>query len=147
MLGKGRVFRLSLFAKMLDYPRVTSREFKRIVGYLEKEGVIVVQQGGFLGHSMAHPKIVAILKPLKLDEFTQVMASRTNFRLGDFTVHKTTKRRKCEKCRRIIDYGERYGACLEFGRRRKYSSRKIVRAVKVLCFPCLLEKEGFEGWA
>jgi len=131
---------------MLNYPRVTSREFKRVASFLEREGIVVVQQGGFLGHSMAHPKIVTVLKPLELDAFKQVVMSNTNFTVGEFTVHKTTKKRKCGECRRTIDYGERYGVKLRFGRKRKGSHRKIIIAQEVLCFPCLLEKTGVEGF-
>jgi hypothetical protein len=145
MLKKGKTMCLSRFAKLLNYPRASNREFKRILQFLEKEGLIVVQQGGFVGDSMHHPKIVAILKPLELDAFSNVVLTRTNFTIGDFTVHKTKEKRKCEKCKHVIEFGARYGVKIQLGRKRKGAKRRIVFAQNVVCLPCLLEEAGIEG--
>lgn len=73
VLNKGRTLHLSTFAKYLNYPRDNNREFKRILHFLESMGFVEVQQGGFLGHSMCHEKIVAVKKPFELDKFRQVI--------------------------------------------------------------------------
>ena len=147
-LKKGKAMHLTKFAKMLEYPRVTNREFKRVLKFLENQGLVIIQQGGFLGHSMYHPKIITILKPLELDTFKQVVFSRTNFKIGEFTVHKTREKRKCERCSHVIDFGERYGSKVQLGRRSYRGHRKgraIVISQNIVCLSCLLEEAGIEG--
>jgi hypothetical protein len=143
ILQKGRAFRLGLFAKMLNYPRATSREFKRVLSFLERSGIVAIQQGGFLGDNMHHPKLVVIRKPLEIEHFRRVVLLQRNYRLGDFSVHVTGKDRECAKCHKKIRRGERYGVRVQL-RRRRWARKVLVYAQEILCFPCLIEKINFE---
>lgn len=134
---------LTKFARHLNYPRASNHEFKEILSYLEKRNILVVQQGGFLGDSMHHPKLVTILKPLELDKFKHVILGRVNYSIGDFTVHRTTTKRKCLKCKHVIAYGERYAVKIHFGITKKHSRQRIY-ALDILCLPCLLEKVSID---
>jgi hypothetical protein len=128
---------------MLNYPRATSREFKRVLGFLERERIIEIQQSGYKGDSMHHPKLVVVRKPLQIDQFRRLVLFQRNYRIGDFTVHVTGKQRTCSKCHEKISRGERYGVKVQLQRRR-WGRRARVYAEEVLCFPCLLEKVGFD---
>ena len=51
---------LSLFAKKLGYRRADAKEFHEGVRYLSRAGALMVKQGGFIGDSLHHPKIVFV---------------------------------------------------------------------------------------
>lgn len=59
-----KVFRLSTFRRKMGYARIT-KDFKDKLAFLEKEGVVVIQQSGFLAHSLRHPIIVVIKDEMK----------------------------------------------------------------------------------
>jgi hypothetical protein len=144
MLKKGRSMYLSKFAKLLNYPRASNREFKRVLKFLQKEGLVAVEQGGFSGDSMHHHKIVTILKPVELDNFKHVILTRTNYAIGEFTIHKTKEKRKCERCKHVIDFGERYGVKIHIGRKRYGVKKRVIFAQNIVCLPCLLEEAGID---
>jgi len=140
-----RSLRINRFAKQLGYARSNSRELKEVLRILEDHGFIKVQQSGFLGDSLHHKRIIVILKPFELDNFKKTMLAKTNYKIGEFIVHKTKKQRKCNRCRGIIHVSERYGSKVKFI--RKTWRRPGTIKQEILCFPCLLEKsyeEGFE---
>jgi hypothetical protein len=144
VIKRGAVFHLCRFAKLLGYSRASNHEFRQIIRYFEKLGFVAVQQSGFMGHSMYHPKLVAILKPLEIVAFKHAVLLRTNYAIGEFAVHKTQEKRKCEQCKHIIDIGERYGVKVRLGRLRQ-GKKRIVFSQTILCLYCLLEQAGIEG--
>lgn len=141
VFNKGRALHLANFAKYLNFTRANDREFRRILRFLESIGFVEVQQGGFLGHSMFHEKIVAVKKPFELDKFRRVIL-RTNYVIGDFTVHVTGSKRKCNGCHQSILPGMHYGG-KGFPTRKKSHGKRFVYT-KVLCLPCLLEQTEIE---
>ncbi|MBS7633779.1 hypothetical protein KEJ15_09265 [Candidatus Bathyarchaeota archaeon] len=142
-LKEGKVLQLSKFAKLLNYKTAGSREFRKVLDLMLQNGLVEIQQGGFLGDNMHHPKLLVIRKPLEIDHFRRVVLSQKNYSLGDFTVHVTGKERLCSKCHLKIRIGERYGVKVKL-RRRRWTRRVRVYAQEVLCFPCLIEKITFD---
>ena len=137
---------LRMFAKLLGYMTSIDREFKAVLKILTSKELVKVQQSGFHAHSCHHPKILTILKPFEIDSFKRVVLSRTNYKIGDYTIHRTTKKRKCDNCKKAINYGKRYGIKVKLSRRPLYSKRRHVYAATTLCLPCLIEKFGLDNW-
>lgn len=143
ILKEGKTVQLSKFAKLLNYKTSGSREFRKVLGLMIENGLVEIQQGGFLGDSMHHPKLIVIRKPLEIDHFRRVVLLQRNYRLGDFSVHVTGKERVCAGCHEKIRTGERYGVKVLL-RRRRWARGARVYAQETLCFPCLIEKISFE---
>jgi hypothetical protein len=143
ILKEGKTVQLSKFAKLLNYKTAGSREFRKVLGLMVENGLVKIQQGGFLGDSMHHPKLVVIRKPLEIDHFRRIVLLQRNYRLGDFSVHVTGKERVCSKCHEKIRTCERYGVKVLL-RRRRWSGRVRVYAQEILCFSCLIEKISFD---
>jgi hypothetical protein len=116
---------LTKFAKHLNYSRASNREFRRILEYLQKRGMLIVEQGGFISDSMHHPKVVTVLKPLEIGQFKHLILERVNYSVGQFTVHRTKNKRRCHKCKHTVEFGERYASTI-YGQ-------------EILCLYCLLE--------
>lgn len=146
LMKKGQTITLRSFARLLGYTKSSDREFKTVLKILTSKELIKIQQSGFYAHSCHHPKILIILEPFEVDRFKRIILGRTNFKIRDFTVHRTTKKRKCDGCNKIINYGQRYGIKLKIGRRALYVRRRKVFGGTTLCFPCLIEKFGVEDW-
>jgi hypothetical protein len=146
IVNKGRAFHLAKFAKFLNYSRSSNPEFKRILEFLESEKLVVIQQGGYLGDNMHHEKIIAVLKPFELDIFKRKVLLRTNYTVGDFTVHVSQTKHICGKCHLKIRIGEHYGVKIEIGRKRSYSlsKKRIIFDQTIRCLPCLLEVVGLD---
>jgi len=125
------------FVKMLGYSRASQREFKDVLRILVSRGFVKIQQNGFLADSMHHHKLAVIVKPIHLDYFKKKLL-RTNYRIGNFTVHITTKKRKCDSCHITIRPNERYCSKIKLA---KYGR---VRAMEILCLACLLTKYSEE---
>lgn len=139
ILNKGRAFQVAKFVKLLNYPRASNAEFRRVLNVLQKQGLVVLQQGGYLGDSMHHAKIITVLEPIKLDIYKRVIEfGRVNFTMGEYTVHRTMQNRKCRICKHVIRMGDRYGAKVHL--KRIEASRPRVFAQEIVCLPCLLEK-------
>ena len=145
-MKNGQTMTLRRFAKLLGYMRSSDREFKAVLKILTSRELVKIQQSGFYADSQHHPKLVVILQQFLIDRFKRVILGRTNFKIGDFTVHQTTKKRKCDRCKKGINYGQRYGIKLKFGRRALYARRLRVYGGTTLCLPCLIEKFGVEDW-
>lgn len=128
---------LRRFAKKLDYRSSADREFKAILRMLIAKGMVKVQQSGFYADSMHHQKLVVILKPIELDYFKRKVLTRTNFKIGDFRVHQSIKKRKCDKCHATINYGQRYGVKVKIGRRQRRTRRRTIYAATTLCLHCI----------
>jgi len=143
-LKPGKVFELSRFSKFLNYKTAGSREFRKVLNLMLGNGLVEIQQSGFLGDNIHHPKLVVIRKPLEIDHFRRVVLFQRNYRLGDFSVHVTGKELLCSKCHQKIRIGERYGAKVKICRRPQSKRRVRVYAQEILCFPCLIEKVNFE---
>jgi hypothetical protein len=60
-----RVMRMATFKKKFG---LTQKD----INYLEREGFVEIQQGGFKGHSMCHSKIVVIRKEFSNDEVKRI---------------------------------------------------------------------------
>ena len=133
-MKKDQTMTLRRFAKLLGYMRSSDREFKTMLKILTSRELVKIQQSGFYAHSCHHPKLVVILKPIELDYFKRIFLTKTNYRVADFTVHRTTMKRKCDDCSVSINPGERYGVKLKIGR------YKQVFGGKTLCFPCLMAR-------
>lgn len=139
ILNEGRAFQLAKFAKLLNYPRASNREFRRVLNVLEKQELVILQQGGYRGDSMHHSKIVTVLKPVELDIYKRVVEfSRVNFIMGKYTVHRTTHKRKCRICKHAIPRGDRYGIKIQL--KRIEGTKPRVFAQETVCLSCLLEK-------
>jgi hypothetical protein len=143
LLNKGKSRTITKFAKLLNYPRASNTEFKRILRFLEINEFVVVQQGGFLGDNMHHDVIVTTRKPLELDRFRRVILTRVNYSIGEYVVHRSESKRKCDKCKHVISIGERYGTKPEISEKNR-SGKHHVFAVHVLCLLCLLEKHSID---
>jgi len=143
ILKKDSAMDLAKFARVLGYRSATDREYQRIARILSGMEMIEVQRSGFPSDSLHHHKCVVIRKPIELDYFKHVILTRTNYMIGNFAIHKATRKYKCEECREVINQGQRYGNKAEIGRKRK-SGRRIIYDVHTLCLPCLIEKFGIE---
>jgi hypothetical protein len=55
-----RILTLPKFVKELGFTRANKKDFREHFDYLLKIGAIELQQGGFLGDSIHHPKLVVI---------------------------------------------------------------------------------------
>jgi len=142
ILNKDRSLSVTKFAKRLNYPRASSREFKRILKFLERNEYVVVQQGGFLGDNMHHNIIVTVRRPVELDRFKRVVLARVNYVIGEYTIHRAREKRKCGKCKYVISAGERYGAKAKIGKGGPKGHHCY--AVSEICLPYLLEKQALD---
>jgi len=125
------------FVKRLGYKSAQNREFNVLRKMLEKQGIIEIQQSGYAGHSLAHPKLVVIHKFVELENIERINANlRVNFAVGPFTVHRATKPFNCRACSEEIWPGERYGSRVKLGRRTAWG-RQILKYT-ILCLPCLI---------
>ena len=145
-MKKGQVITLRRFAKLLGYLKSSDREFKRILKILTSRQCVQIQQSGFRADSLHHPKLIVILQPFTIERFKRIILQRTNFQIGDFMVHRTTKKRKCEDCHKSINLGQRYGVKLKIARPERYIRQRRVYGATILCLPCLIEKFGVEDW-
>jgi hypothetical protein len=143
ILTKNRSLTITKFAKRLNYPRASNHEFKRILALLERNRYVVVQQGGFLGDNIHHDIIVTVRKPIELDKFKRIILTRVNYTIDDYTVHRAERLYKCDKCRRAISLGERYGSRVQVSGKSKAGKRHIF-ARSIICLPCLLAKKELE---
>lgn len=143
LFNKGKSLTVTKFAKRLNYPRASNREFKRILRILEANEYVVVQQGGFLGDNIHHNIIVTVLKPLDLDRFKRVILTEVNYNIGEYTVHRSKESRKCEKCKHSISVGERYGSKIKIGKKPTFGKPHII-FLSIVCLPCLLERQTLE---
>jgi hypothetical protein len=135
---KSGAITLPKFVKRLGYESAQNREFNVIRRMLEKQGIIEIQQSGYAGHSLAHPKLVVIRQTAEFENFERINANlRVNFNLGYFTVHRATKPFQCSNCKEDIWSGERYGSRVQFGRRRSRRGPRRIIKYTVLCLPCL----------
>lgn len=130
---------LGKFVKRLGYKSARDREFTVLLKMLVSRRIVEVQQSGFLGHSLAHHKIVVIREQFELEDAERINANlHVNFNAGYYTVHRATKPFKCNACKESIQPGERYGSRVRLGRRRWPSGKRIVMIYTILCLPCLI---------
>lgn len=59
-----RILTLQVFAKKLGYDSAADKEFREHLKLLQRSGVVKIQQSGFRGHSLAHPKNVIMTKDI-----------------------------------------------------------------------------------
>jgi hypothetical protein len=143
LIKAGRSLTTTNFAKLLNYPRASNREYKRILRWLEHEGLAVEEQGGYLGDNMHHDKIVTVLKPFDIDRFKKIIITRTNYRIGKWGIHRSEAERKCNKCKGIIAKGERYGSDVGIsGRSKGGKSHAFFR--DIICLNCLMDAHEYE---
>lgn len=62
---------LRAFARKLGFERVSNPDFQALLKRWQIEGVVNVYQGGYKGHSMAHPKKVQLIKPFEFYEYAK----------------------------------------------------------------------------
>ncbi len=131
---------LPKFVKRLGFRSAQDIEFKLLRKFLENRGIIEIQQSGFLGHSLAHAKLVVIHQAAELEDFERINANlRVNFNVGYFTVHRATKPFKCGACKEKIWPGERYSSRVQFGQRlRRHGRGRQIIKYEILCLPCLI---------
>jgi len=115
---------LAVFAKRLGFKRSNAKELQFSLKYLQKIGALEIQQGGFKGHSLCHPKIVSIKDQKTVDthfKLLPLMASQPKLET------KTTV--QCRRKPHIIAY--RFTCKLPDY--EKCNSRKILRRAGVVC--------------
>jgi hypothetical protein len=76
-----RTFELKTFARKLGFENAQDKTFRRLLKRWILEGSVAVYQGGYKGHSLAHPKKVKLMKTLEY--FTQ---KRTKPKLNFYQV-------------------------------------------------------------
>jgi hypothetical protein len=135
-LLKNDCLTLKRFAHLLNYPTAQNKEFNTILKYLVKRGWVEIQQSGFRGHNLEHHKLIAVREPLEIDHFKRIIEKlKVNFQIGEYTIHQTTKLRRCGRCKNKIYPSERYGVRL-FLRGRRHGGG--VRKMRIVCFLCLV---------
>lgn len=149
-----RRFVKNTLARQLGFKNAKDRRFSKLLRMAEKRGLIKIKQGGFIGDSMHHPKIVYLLKPLDFAELVKqsIFPSwliNTDVKGYSLKVHRTGKKRLlktgkfsshqwwvCEDCDHKIKIGEPYASKIDFS---KHESWMDTLPVCCKCLPCFLD--------
>jgi Zn finger protein HypA/HybF involved in hydrogenase expression len=111
---------LKTFAQRLGFKRASDARFQTLLKQWSIDGAIKVYQGGYLGHSTAHPKKILLSKPF---EFFQERSYRKRFDVRDarvmieelgFNIKIATKKHKCSNCKGSISKDETYATASFF---------------------------------
>lgn len=139
-------------ARNLGFKTPKDKHFRQLLKIAEQRKLVKIEQGGFLGDSMHHHKIVVILKVpnlLRLVENSVFPSWLTNTRINGYSLHmeRTGKRRQlktgeysrhkwwiCEDCKREIKIGQPYASRVDFS---KHKGNFV--PVYCKCFPCFLD--------
>jgi hypothetical protein len=70
-----------VFAKKLGYASSADKGFREHLKLLERSGVVKIQQSGFRGHSLAHPKNIVLTKDIS--EILRFHESKSDSELRD----------------------------------------------------------------
>jgi hypothetical protein len=110
------------FSEKLGFKRVSNARFRMLLKQWEIEGILKPYQGGYRGHSTAHPKKVLLLQPLEffqeksVDKHFHVHAAELILKeLGLKLRHVAqTASHKCSNCKGDIESGTNYATASMF---------------------------------
>jgi hypothetical protein len=130
----------------LGFSSPSDRNFRALLKLALQKNLVKIIQGGFLGDSMHHPKLVILLKPFEEIVFIKravfpsynipdsvegyrLTKNRTGYKrllkTGDYSCHEWWF---CKDCGKKIRVGQPYASTVDFS-----VSRKPAHLVPVLC--------------
>jgi hypothetical protein len=136
-------YTLSGFAKKLGFCSAQDKEFKQKLRRWTRQGDVTVYQGGFKGHSLAHPKKVKLHHALaSYFDAPAVAVELEKINLADLAeelglkLSSSLSCHDCSFCENKIGYGKRYVALTIFVKvklcstclRQIYEANKKVRS-------------------
>lgn len=147
-----KVVSVTKFAKQLGFKSAKERKFRQIIELAKQRDLLKIVQGGYLGDSMHHPKLVELRASLDVVKFLEQLIfpsyvpmrqlngysltlARTGFRRllqnGTFSKHKWWI---CEDCNAIISIGQPYASKIDFSKQAENGL-----PVRVKCLSCFLD--------
>jgi hypothetical protein len=127
------VLTLKSFAIKLGFKKASDPIFRQLLRTWEIEGSVHVYQGGYLGHSSAHPKKVAFSKELETYvNQTKGIPQPKTFYLLDYEDTLKTKNMKIVSAQN----GHNCSNCNEFFFHKSYVSSSIFFSLKI-CKKCI----------
>lgn len=113
---------LKAFANKLGFNRVSDARFQTLLKQWSIEGMVKIYQGGYRGHSTAHPKKAQLLKSL---DFFEEKSARKEFQIYDakimleelgFKLMYAAKTHQCSnpKCKEKIKKSTMYATATVF---------------------------------
>lgn len=132
---------LSSFAKLLGFKRISNTRFKRLIQKWEKEGRVKIEQSGYKGDSMHHPKVVTTTEALQVylgearkgREAKQIDWSAAEMVLSEdgFKIVRAQSDHKCSACRDAI-----YRASIAGVSGQRHAHKKLFKDIR-LCPKCI----------
>lgn len=142
------------FAKQLGFESAADRKYREIMKLAKAKGLLKIVQGGFMGDSMHHPKLVVLSKSFEAVGFLEklVFPSYIDLReIDGYSLHleRTGMKRvlsngefstnewwHCEDCGKQIKIRQPYASKIDFSKR----ADKIGHVpIFCKCLPCFLD--------
>jgi hypothetical protein len=148
-----RVFTTSTFARRLGFKNASEKRFRQLIKLAVKKGLLRIEQGGFKGDSMHHPKLVVLMKSFDEVKFIERAAFPSytlSTEVGGYRLvkHRTGRKRLlksgkysqnewwvCEDCGRKIRIGQPYASKIDFSK----AVAPNMMPVSCKCVSCYLD--------